>query len=152
MKRMQLPTKRKFYSKCTANGRTVTFVRPQHMRGFSLLQSGRIKRVSATTRGMRRNGQRLTSDHACAQFYREEMPTAHVVAVAVAPGRRRRHRNEIDETRHASDNQTSIIQCDRGRASVGHHDRSAAVCPCSSVAPRRCPISSIGLGAAQERH
>jgi len=136
-----------------ANGCTMTFTRPLHTHGFSLLQSGRIKRVSATTR--RKTTEWAEADHAHAQFDPEECwPPAHVVVVAV--GGRRRHRNEIDKTRHASDSRTSIIQCDRGRACVSHHNgQRSALTPCtasSPVAPRGCPISTMGLGAAQERH
>lgn len=98
-------------SAASANGSTMTFSRPLYTHGFSLLQSGRIKRRRG---GRRRTGQRLTMHrHNSAQ--KKCRPPAHVVA-AVAVGRRRRHRNEIDKTRRASDSQTSIIQCDRRRA------------------------------------
>jgi len=62
-------SKRKLFA-ASANVCAVTFIRPQHAHGFSLLQSGRIKRRRG---GRRRNGQRLTI--AYAQFDAEKMPT-----------------------------------------------------------------------------
>jgi len=133
----------------------MTFARPLYTHGFSLLQSGRIKLLGGVL-GRQKNGQRLTM-HTYAESVRPRRNAGWPpMSSRRRPGRWRRHRNEIDKTRRASDSRTSIIQCDRGRENVDRHDgrrlrSTAAVCPCNAPSTAHGERSGRRQGVVQYR-